>query len=139
LKLAKEKRPNENQFSQLTFDASRKEYSSGCWTELCEELSVKYSVLDIQGIQDLLMGIDTPFDKNDFSILMTKKQFDYESVEKLALSKKVGDILTDLYRLGIIGNSGKNSMRFSFRGDDNILIDKPMIVHEALKNYLSIK
>lgn len=138
LKFAKEKRPNDKQFTQLAFDSCRKEYSTGCWIELCEELSAKYSTSDIQGIQDLLMGIKIPFDKTVLNTVILNKTNDYNSVDKLFQNKKTGDLLTDLYRIGIIGNSDNGKIRFSFRGDDNLLIEKDMIIHEALKNFFSI-
>lgn len=54
------------------------------------------------------------------------------------------EILRDLYRIGVIGNysndslSGKKKFRFSFRGDDDILLNQKIYIHNALKAHLSI-
>jgi hypothetical protein len=50
----------------------------------------------------------------------------------------MGDILSVLYRVGIIGNTGER-VRYSFRGDDELVIEGKMKIHDPLWNYFSIE
>ena len=52
--------------------------------------------------------------------------------------KKLGDLLNHLYSLGIIGNCGDRT-RFAFRGDNKLIVDYDMKVHDALWNHFAIK
>jgi hypothetical protein len=51
--------------------------------------------------------------------------------------------MKDLYRIGVIGNiiyqrTPGVKFRFSFRGDDDVLLDQKFFVHYALRAHLSI-
>lgn len=62
----------------------------------------------------------------------------YSDIDVLLNKFKLGDVLSVLYRIGIIGNTGER-IRYAFRGDDDILLDKKMKVHDPLWNYLAIE
>ena len=47
-------------------------------------------------------------------------------------------LLSHLYNIGIIGNTGAN-VRYSFRGDDGLVIENRMKIHDPLWSYLSIE
>lgn len=128
--------PNENMFSHQIFDAIRKEYSTQCWTEHAEELKAKYNSTQLDGIRLLLMGMKSPFNYNEISIEADKKKQLYDEVEELLRNQKLASILNVLFQIGIIGNAYPK-VRFAFRGDQDLLIDKPIRIHEALFNFLA--
>lgn len=135
---AQELFPNEEFFSEEVFTSINKNYSVDSWTEQEEELRTKYSKNDIKGIKHLLMGISIPFTYDEFIKRAEELREKYDNVNSVLLKYKAGDILSHLFRLGIIGNSSTKAKRFSFRGDEDLLIEKPMMVHRALWNVLSI-
>ena len=84
------------------------------------------------------MGLSCPFSLNTISEKAMSNRLLYSDVDSLLGKYRIADILDNLYDLGVIGNTGKNSMRYSFRGDDGLLLDKNMTIHPALWNVLSI-
>lgn len=130
--------PQSTCFSQGILVSINRDYSTECWKEQIEELRAKYNETEIDGIKQILLAIECPFsfiELNNRCIM--KKEF-YASVSTLLNKYKLADILSDLYRIGIIGNTGQK-MRFSFRGDDELLIDKDMTIHPALWSHLSVE
>ena len=138
LAIAQQQFPNEEVFSENVFSSINKNYSVESWTEQEEELRTKYSKTDIKGIKHILMGLSNPFSYDEVVTHAEELRKMYDSVNSVMLKYKIGDILSHLFRLGIIGNSETNAMRFSFRGDEELLIEKPMMIHRALCNVLSI-
>lgn len=139
LAIAQQQFPYEEVFSENVFSSINKNYSVESWTEQEEELRTKYSKTDIKGIKHVLMGLTIPFTYDEVVSHSEELRSMYDSVNSVLLKYKIGDILSHLFRLGIIGNSEMNVKRFSFRGDEELLIEKPMMVHRALWNVLSIK
>lgn len=138
LSLIKEQYPDSSVFSHQMFVAIRKEYSSRCWTEQVEELNAKYTKEEIDGIKRLLSGIKSPF---TFQYLKERVESlkDFSSnVEKLLNKYRLFDIMDDLFTIGVIGNTGRLT-RFSFRGDESLLPENPMMVHNSLCPYLSVE
>lgn len=138
LGIAQQQFPNETMFTENIFVSINKNYSVESWTEQEEELRTRYSKNDIKGIKHLLMGLSSPFTYNELVSRSKELRSVYDSVNAVLGKYKIGDILAHLFRLGIIGNFATNAMRFSFRGDEDLLIEKPMVVHRALWNVLSI-
>jgi hypothetical protein len=138
LSLGQKLYPNETKFSHQVFDAIKKEYSSQCWTEHAEELMSKFSAVQIDGIRLLLMGIKSPFTFNDINGEAEKKKDLYNEVNELLKSHKIASVLNILFQIGIIGN-GHPKVRFAFRGDQDLLIDKPIKIHDALYNFLAVE
>lgn len=138
LGIAQQQFPNEKMFSQNVFEAINKEYSIACWSEQEEELQAKYSKEEIGGIKHVLTGVRCPFTYDSISVKAQKAQSIYKDTEILLNKYKLADILDHLFRLGIIGNTGRNANRFAFRGDEELLIEREMTVHPALSNVLSV-
>jgi len=138
LSIAQQQFPNETSFSHAVFDAIVKEYSTQSWVEHAEELRAILSEQEIDGIKKLLTSITCPFTFNEFrNHCDTKKEF-YSDVEVLFKRHKPADILSLLYRVGLIGNTGQK-VRYSFRGDDELVLESNMKIHDPLWNYLSIE
>lgn len=132
--------PDEISFLLQGLEAVRKAYSNASWVELTEELKAKYKPAEIDGIKFIFYGYKQIA---SLSELMSRSELiknDHQETADLLKNKQLKQILKDLYRIGVIGNIDKNRdrMRFSFRGDDEILFDNDIIVHNALKGHLSI-
>ena len=138
LGIAQQQFPMETSFSQYVIESINKDYSTECWEEQKEELTAYYSSDDINGMELLLMGLTSPFSLNDFNKKCNEIKEIYGDVEKLLEKRKPADILSDLYAIGVIGNTGEK-MRFAFRGDNKILLTHDIVVHGALWNVLSIQ
>lgn len=138
LTIAQQQFPNETMFSHAVFDAIVKEYSTQSWIEHAEELRVMFSEKEIDGIKKLLTAIHCPFNFNDFRNICDNKKEIYTDVEYLFSKHKPADILSILYRIGLIGNTGAK-VRYSFRGDDELVLENVMKIHDPLWNYLSIE
>jgi cold shock CspA family protein len=138
LGLAKAAYPESIKFNQQVFDGTRLQYSTDCWTEIVEELKAKYTNKQIDAIRRIFTGISSNFDFNYiYKRVSTIKEI-YSDVNELLNHYKLDVILTDAYRIGIIGNMDTKA-RFAFRGQDDILLEKKMMIHQALWPTLSIE
>lgn len=138
LGLCKDKNPNENSFTHQVFDSIKKEYSKQCWVEHVEELRTKLTAEETEGLRKIVLGIKSPFTLNEITLIVDQKKLLYKDVEDLMEKFKLGEVLSLLYKVGVIGNTGER-VRFEFRGDNDVLLEKPMKIHDALWNYLSIE
>jgi hypothetical protein len=138
LKIAQDQYPDETSFKHYIFDSIRKKYSESCWVEITEELKSKYKSNELDGIKRILYGY-----KQYFSLYEIRDRIDqikefYASVNDLTQTYNAQAILSDLYRIGVIGNIKDKMIRFSFRGDDEILLDQQCFLHNALKAHLTV-
>lgn len=138
LTIAQEQFPNDTSFSHSIFDAIAKEYSTQSWIEHAEELRATYSETEIEGIKKILTAAKCPFVFQEFQQICQIKKELYSDVENLLNKHKPADILCVLYRIGLIGNTGVR-IRYSFRGDDELVLENNMKIHDPLWNYLSIE
>ncbi|MBN2836876.1 MAG: hypothetical protein JXR48_18115 [Candidatus Delongbacteria bacterium] len=138
LSIAQQQFPYETKFSHTVFDAIRKEYSVQSWVEHAEELRAKHTEEEIEGIKKLFYGTECPFTLHEITMVSDQKRKMYTEVDNLLEKYRLGDILSILYKIGIIGNTGER-VRYAFRGDDDILLDKKMKIHDPLWNFLSIE
>lgn len=136
--LVRQHSPALTSFSAQSFDKISIDYSKACWVECSEELQASYSESDIDAISDLLMALECPFSYNEIELHAKKRSELYDNVASLISKKKLGDLLNHLYSLGIIGNCGDRT-RFAFRGDNKLIVDYDMKVHDALWNHFAIK
>ena len=139
LSIAQQQYPNNYSFSQNVLESINKEYSKDCWNEQIEELRAIYNEQDLLGVKRILLGLKCPFTINSIESVIESKRRIYDDVDKLLKKYKLADILSNLYRVGIIGNTGNRIMRFSFRGDDELIVENLMTIHQAFWNYLSLQ
>ncbi len=127
---------NDTSFNKSVFDALRKKYSEDSLIEIREELRALYTTEEIETIISCFTGFKTVFSYNKLSERINK----YFS--KTILSKKLNDILQDLYRLGFLGNylPASQSYRWQHKGDNTIIISDEwrMMIHYALHGALSL-
>lgn len=138
--------PTETFFHETLFQQTEAEYSQRLWSEIEYELSANHSAEDISVIKRLLSGFRRYF-HFDFFIEHVRSQIKYTpAANKFHDSKEASNLLHDLYRLGAIGNDfpvdsrGKNrAVRWIFRNESDLLLDKQMVVNAAICRALSIK
>ncbi|WP_399628605.1 P-loop ATPase, Sll1717 family [Sporosarcina sp. SG10008] len=138
LTFAKEYYPNEEKFTQKVFDETRKAYSEASWVESSEELAAKYTINEIKGIKQLFLGISNPFTFEQIKQRSQELSDLYSELSELLEKNKLGSILSDCYRIGVIGNTGQK-VRFAYRGDDEIMLDKQIQLHRSLWPYLQVE
>ncbi|MFK4764875.1 P-loop ATPase, Sll1717 family [Desulfobaculum sp. SPO524] len=132
--------PDNTEFDIQSLETVRKTYSTSSWVELTEELKTKYQSQEIDGIKYIFYGFRQILTFSEIETRSKKAADDYTDVYELLKKHKLKDVLKDLFRIGVIGNinTNRNRMRFSFRGDDEILFNLNIFVHNALKAHLSI-
>ncbi len=140
---AQEQYPDELSFNLQSLEAIRKKYSTASWVEMTEELKVKYKSSDIDGIKYIFYGYKQISSLTEITARAEKVAADHAETKALLLRVSVKQILKDLFRIGAIGNiekkgESRSKMRFSFRGDDEILFEQDIFVHNALRAHLSI-
>lgn len=139
LKAAQDQYPNESTFSYSVLNAVRKKYSSASWIEVTEELKANYKADEIEAIKRLLYGFNKIFSLSDIKKRIEEISDLYHEIPRLIQSHRPEKILSDLYRAGVLGNIAKDGRyRFSFRGDDEILLEQRCVVHSALHAHLSV-
>lgn len=147
LNIAREGNPNSNNFNDNVIAISRKEYSQQSWIELTEELSIRYSKPEIEGIKYALSGFVRYFNLSNFVAQLKERVQLYPAVEVLTKSHSPKQLLIDLYDVGIIGNVDKSytggkvklKQRYCFKGDSFPILDTGFVVHNALCPFFGIK
>ncbi|MCP5142739.1 MAG: hypothetical protein H6980_10350 [Gammaproteobacteria bacterium] len=132
--------PDEESFNLQSLEAIRKAYSTASWVEITEELKAKYRAADIDGIKYIFYGYQQICSLSEIAARAVKVAKDHKETEALLSNHDIKDVVKDLYRIGVLGNINqeRDRIRFSFRGDDEILFDHDLFVHNALRAHLSI-
>lgn len=139
LKSAQDQYPDESAFTYSVLNAIRKKYSTASWIEVTEELKASYKSDEIDSIKRLLYGFKKIFTLAELKSRIIEISDLYSEIPKLTQSHKPEKILADLYRAGVLGNiSPDGRYRFSFRGDDEILLEHRCYIHSALHAHLSV-
>lgn len=125
----------ETLFSQAVFESFRKQYSQDSLNEMREEMSALYDQKDINNIIQIFTG---------FKIRMSYEEIE-ERIKKFyrntGIAERLTSILSDLYRIGFIGNISPNTgqNRWYHRGDEELILTEwNIIVHQALLPALSL-
>lgn len=139
LRAAQEQFPQETSFTSHVFENIRKKYSTACWVEVTEEMKARYSSLGIDGIKKLLYGIRPPVSTRFLEDRLDSLRREHAEVNHLAKKASVQALISDLFRIGVLGNTAHGKMRWSFRGDDEVLPEQALVIHNALRSYLSIQ
>lgn len=125
-----------NSFTQAVFDSFQKQYSIDSLIEIKEEMRALYSAEEIETIMNCFTGF-----RSMFSLNQLKKKIE-EYYPNTILEKNLSDILSDLYRLGFVGNyfPASQMYRWQHKGDDRIILSDEwrIMIHQALQSALSI-
>jgi len=140
LLLAQDQYPNETSFNRTVLKAIRKQYATASWTELTEELTTSYKDQELESLRHLLFGFRQRFTFLELDEMSKQRSEEYPGVRELLRTHELRKIVSDLYRVGILGNFNmrSNKFRFAFRGDADVIFGEHLYVHGALRSLLSI-
>lgn len=128
---------NDTAFTQAVFDSLAREYSEESLKEIVEELHALYTPAETDVILNCFTGYKTRFTYNELKERITQ----YYS--GTILEKNLNNILTDLYRLGFLGNymPATKSYHWQHKGDTQLILndDWQLFIHYALHNVLSLR
>lgn len=118
------------------FNECVQQYSQESLKEMKEELNALYSPEELEIIFMCLTGYKPIFSYEEL-VERVNKYFC-----NTFLPSKLGSVLNDLYRIGIIGNHSKSSnlFRWEYKGNEGIIFDDEwdITVHKALWKSLSL-
>jgi len=144
LTIAQKQFPKSTKFDEEILHQTEIEYSSKLWDEIRYELSATYSSSEIDVIEMVFAGGPVHFDLQSMDERFLAAERHSINAKQLNSRRSTRDILSDLYRLGAIGNSFRAGPagtdirnRWAFRGDPTLLADKHMTIHPALVKRLS--
>lgn len=127
---------NRDMYTPGIFNSAINEYSDDSLKELKEELNALYTPEEINIIFICLTGFKTSFSYDE---LLERVQKYFATT---FLKDKLNNILSDLYRISILGNSSKSSnlTRWEYKGQQGLVFDDDwnIIVHRALWKVLSL-
>lgn len=138
LMMSKDQFPHETCFNGKVLKGIKKDYSRESWIEITEELKAKYGEADIDCIKKILYGLHQRFSYSDIQIKIQEGTVFNPEFDAFLNRFNLPTVLRDLYRIGAIGNVSKEGwFRFAFRGDEELLLDRDMYIHNAIKQHLS--
>lgn len=128
---------HKSKFTQEVFDGTREDYALNTWDEITELLSIQYTNEELKGIQLLLSGTGrTKFTIEDLEKDIIIKKDRSKNLKQLFKKHDLEDILENLYIAGVIGNFDRSSktpsIRFHHRGQEQLLINKNMLIHDSV-------
>ena len=115
-------RGNETAFTSNVFQDLMREYSAGSLQEIRAELETSYSSEDIDNIFDCFLDLHERFRLEDFEERLNDADEDLNIV----------NVLSDLYRVGVIGQAAGNRVRWFYLGDQGYKKNIGNIVHKGL-------
>ena len=140
LNLSKTLCGNHSRISGETIEIIKRRYSRECWNEVVEELVLSYSTNEMELIKEWLTGM--PYETK-YSEMYDKANAVWKGTpEGKRLLSRFDEILRDLYYYGVIGNIIRYSdntiqQRWYFRGDDSLLKNQKIIIHNIFAPVLS--
>jgi hypothetical protein len=148
LRVARDHDRNAKAFTTAHFDQTSTEYSKQTWLEITEELLASYSPEQINAPQRVLLGFNTHFFTTDLEErVRSRHQSDHE-VKTLFQKKGITRILSDLYRIGVLGNDfverdksqkgTRRRYRWIFRGNTTLNDAERMAIHKSLWKHLTL-
>jgi hypothetical protein len=139
LTLVEDQEPDSRMFTRDFVKSIRQQYSHQSWTEIANELSVRYPERMMNAIESLITNLPKYFtlDQVDDKIRRLKKHD--TDVLNLISEFKLADVLKDLYRVGAIGNVAVDMVRFAFRGNYAMDPAGKMVLHQALIPHFTVQ
>lgn len=123
-------------FKQAVFNSLNRSYAEDSLAEIKEELRALYNSEEIDTIISCFMGYKTVFSTKQ--LVERVSQYFPNSV----LDEKLTQVISDLYRLGFLGNflPVSKSYRWQHKGDDRVILSDEwrLTVHYALHGALSL-
>jgi len=147
LRAAQEFSPTATVFNEHVIDECLREYAKGNLVEIFEDLQATYTPFAIEGIKALLTGLPILTNLSALEARLVQLAKSHSSVKELKDKHSLPVVLSDLFRVGLIGNvyrgrgagkGGGTRQRWSFRGEENIDLSMGISVHRAAGRALSI-
>ena len=147
LRVAREYRKTTEKFTTEHFDRTSTEYSKQTWLEITEELLASYSAREIESLQRFFLGFTTHFFQQDILERVESRYRHDNEIQSLFGNHKLQKILSDLYRIGVVGNDfvvtnnrGRRNRRnrWIFRGNTMLNDAERMSFHKSLWKHLSL-
>lgn len=147
LRVAREYDRNSASFTSAHFDQTSTEYSKQTWLEITEELLASYSPEQIAALQRVFLGFSTLFFMSDLDERVKSRHHSDREVQALFQKKGIRRILSDLYRIGVIGNDfvvkgnqkgARRRYRWIFRGNTTLNDAERIAVHKSLWKHLTL-
>lgn len=147
LRVARDHDKNVAAFTTAHFDQTSTEYSKQTWLEITEELLASYSPEQITALQRVFLGFNTHFFMADLEERVRLRHQSDREVQALFQKKGMSRVLSDLYRIGVLGNdfvvrdgrSGtRRRYRWVFRGNTTLNDAERMAIHKSLWKHLTL-
>jgi hypothetical protein len=147
LRVARSFDDRSSQFTTEHFDQTALEFSRQTWLEITEELLATYSTNEIEALQRFFLGFNTMFFRRSIENRLQERYASDKRVYDLFNKKGVAMILSDLFRIGMVGNSffvedyrGQSARRdrWIFRGNTTLNDSERMAIHKSLWKHLSL-
>jgi hypothetical protein len=147
LRVARDHNKNTPAFTSAHFDQTATEFSKQTWLEITEELLASYSPEQISALQRIFLGFNTHFFFVDIQERVRLRHQSDRDVQALVQKKGMSRILSDLYRIGVLGNDfvvpesrkgTRRMFRWVFRGNTTLNEAERMSVHKSLWKHLTL-
>lgn len=147
LRVARDYDRHSERFTTAHFDQTSTEYSKQTWLEITEELLASYSPEQISALQRVFLGFSTHFFMADLQERVRVRHGSDKDVQSLFKKKGINVILSDLYRIGVLGNDfivrdggkrTKRRYRWIFRGNTTLNDSERMAIHKSLWKHLTL-
>lgn len=138
LSIAQQAFPDATSFSSEVLESTEQAYSKRLWEEIAYGLSAKYGEEEISIVENLFAGAEAYFYRSDIENRARRVAEWSRPGKKFFESNSAADILMDLYVFGAVGNAyfagkgGDFKNRWIHRGDQDLFVDRRMVLHRAL-------
>lgn len=133
--------PGERKFSADVLWSSTLDYSREMWTEIAEELVPRYYTQEVKALEQLLYGYFTRFVLQSFEVRLASRCKQDPFARQLR-DRGAVQILSDLFRLGAVGNviQRDNRQVFSWYYSSRQTFDPygSIVVHPSLWAHLAL-
>lgn len=137
-KMMQEKWPDRREFTAQMISDCMKDYSTESWREIIGEMAVKYNAAQQRAVSLVLNRFQTAFTLNEFTARIDRLVPLHSDVRMLVEAFRPADVLTDLYRVGAIGNVEKGGVRFAFRDTGDIDFTSRIGMHQGLWPHFNV-
>ncbi len=147
LRVARNFNDQAEKFTSSHFDATALEFSKQTWLEVTEELLAMYTPQEIEALQKFFLGFNTMFFKSALQDRLRTRYLNDRPVSDLFKNKGMERVLSDLYRIGVVGNNflvkkskgyKERRDRWIFRGNTTLNDTERMAIHKSLWKHLSL-
>jgi hypothetical protein len=128
-------------FTAEIMKEAAKEYSRESWREVREELQATLTAAQIDGIEQVLSGLDVKFTDDEFDRRideLSSKSVEVKSLRKL----ETGELIGIFFRTAVIGNEFRQGNRivnrWAYRGENSPILDRQFMVHRGLRPHFSL-